>query len=122
MWPYYMHVTQPHGNCLVHHSTLCHTVQLKTMHSPKIALSFGNVLYHDLEKTAMPVAERYPGASVGTMTPALRFPDPRVPESMRYAISDAVLEHDAKVTRTELDVMAAAKEEQAKKRRKLAAS
>jgi hypothetical protein len=94
-------------------------MQLKTMVQPSIALSFGTALYRDMERAASTV-KGYSDVTVGTLTPAARFTAiSTVPESTRYTVSKAILEHQAGASKTQLEANAQAKASQARKRARL---
>jgi hypothetical protein len=94
-------------------------LQLKGITRATHAMSYGNVLYKDMERYASKVTG-YPGVTNGTLTPAGRYVDDKtVPECTRYTMPQHVMEHEVGATSTQLDVMAKAKAEQAKKRARL---
>jgi hypothetical protein len=89
------------------------------MSTPKIALRFGSLLFNDLSEAAGKV-KGFTGVTASSMTPAARFPNSGVPESLRYVISQVVLKHEVTASKSDLDAMDAEREAQRTKRARLA--
>jgi hypothetical protein len=89
------------------------------MSSSSIALSFAKVLYEDMCDAGRNVKD-LKNVTPGCMTPAHRFTsDTTVFECTRYTVSNKVLSFSPAASKTQLDAMAKAREEQARKRARL---
>jgi hypothetical protein len=94
-------------------------LQLKSMPSSSLVVSFARVLYDDMAEAASHV-KHLNGVTAGCLTPANRFThDCDVPECTRYNVTDKVCKFSPTATKTQLDAMAKAREQQMVKRAKL---
>jgi hypothetical protein len=94
-------------------------LQLRTFEAPSYATATLSVLFEDM-KAYVASVKQVGGLTIGNLSPCHLFvDDTTVPECTRYTARKVVLEHSVKASSSDLSRIAAAREQQ-RKRRKIA--